>query len=157
MGNLVVFDFFHVDLESLTSKSGPSSESGDGSTANIFDDTEFTVIEQGVKVIVQEQEEKEQYDCRSFDSSVIEIIDVAEILEGDGVISDENAAWNSKLEESGCNENKNAKDDNEYKGSAMCTKEPTGEELDSFLDIRKYDELENYRKTKPSYKGGKLV
>ncbi|CAA3013709.1 Hypothetical predicted protein [Olea europaea subsp. europaea] len=111
----------------------------------------------GVEVTVKDQERKERYACQSFDSSVIEIIDVAEILGADGIISDENAAWNSKLEENGNNENKNAKDDSEYKECVICAKEPTGEELDSFLDIRKYDKLENYRKTKSSYKGGKLV
>ncbi|CAI9784921.1 unnamed protein product [Fraxinus pennsylvanica] len=85
MGNSVAFDFFHEDLESLTSKSGSSSES-------VMEVPEICLMIQSVL-------------------SVIEIIDVAEILEGHGVISDENAACNSKLEESGYNENKNAKDD----------------------------------------------
>ncbi|KAL2517910.1 hypothetical protein Adt_14157 [Abeliophyllum distichum] len=157
MGNSVDFNFFRGDLESLTSNSGPSSESGDGSTINMFDDTEFTVIEQCVEVAVKDQEKVEHYACQSFDSSVIETIDVAEIFEGDGVISDDNALWNSKLEVNGNVENENAKDDIEYKESSMCTKEPTGEELDSLLDISNYYELENYRKNKSSYKGGKLV
>lgn len=38
MGNLVEFSFFRIDLESLTSKSGPSFESDDGSTVNMFDE-----------------------------------------------------------------------------------------------------------------------
>ncbi|CAI9755735.1 unnamed protein product [Fraxinus pennsylvanica] len=157
MGNSVEFDFFHRDIESPTSKSDPCFESGDGSTINMFDDTEFTVIEQGVEVSVKDQEKIGQYDCQSFDSSVIEIIDAAEILEEEGIISNENAAWNLKLDVNGNNENENAKDDGEYKESIMCTKEPTGEELDSLLDISKHDELENYRKTMSTYKGGKFV
>ncbi|KAL2556336.1 hypothetical protein Fot_01075 [Forsythia ovata] len=157
MGNSVDFNFFRGDLESLTSNSCPSSESGDGSTVYMFDDTEFTVIEQGVEVAVKDQEKIEQHAFQSFDSSVIETIDVAEIFEGDGVISDDNALWNSKLEVNGNVENENAKDDSEYKESSMCNREPTGEELDSLLDISNYCELENYGKTKSSYKGGKLV
>ncbi|CAA3001722.1 protein PLASTID MOVEMENT IMPAIRED 1-RELATED 1-like [Olea europaea var. sylvestris] len=157
MGNSEEFDFFHGDIESLTSKSGLCFESGDGTTINMFDDTEFTVIEQGVEVSLKDQEKMGQYACQSFDSSVIEIIDVAEILEEEGVVSNENAARNSKLAVNGNNCNKNAKDYGDYKESIMCYKKPTGEELDSLLYISKQDELGNYRKTMSSYRGGKFV
>ncbi|KAL8498916.1 hypothetical protein ACS0TY_022036 [Phlomoides rotata] len=98
MGNAMVSDLCHEHPESLKPMLDPIPECSGGITGNHFDDSEFHVNDQGIKVSIKDQIEPEKCSSLRFDNIVIETIDVAEIFAGEEAAFDEYAAWDSELD-----------------------------------------------------------
>ncbi|PIN13222.1 hypothetical protein CDL12_14163 [Handroanthus impetiginosus] len=142
------FDLCHKYSESLKLDSDPSPELE-------FNDTEFDVVDCGVEVKTEK--------C---DSSVIEIIDVADIFKEEDTTSDNYPEWNLKLDMDNHDEHQCAIDGCEHRQNNTCISEPAFEELDSafyelttkrgeldsLLDMSKYYELEDYMKSESNCK-----
>ncbi|KAM7510787.1 hypothetical protein LguiB_009662 [Lonicera macranthoides] len=157
-GDLEDFNFYYEHLEPHKPPDGSSLESGGESSGNESNDTEFTVIEQGIEYSMNDTVKLEDV-VDSVNGSEIEIIDVAEIFKGD--------------EEMESNSKGNLKDDYEVDGeNSVCTQESTIEEvesifhdlsisesalLESSIDKKKFLEQESYVETELSNKRGKMA
>ncbi|CAK9172683.1 unnamed protein product [Ilex paraguariensis] len=165
LGNAEDFDFFYGQLD----PGSPPEFSGEN-IRNSCDNTEFTVIEQGIELPMQQQLKLEEYAVQSLDCTVIETIDVAEIFSSDGTDIDEKMECNSKDELSVSQQN-SVINGCIYQENDECNKGPTVDglesvlnllisesaELDSLVDVNKFVEQENWMMTNPSYKAGKMV
>lgn len=158
LGDSENFNFYYEHLEPHKPPVGSSLESGGESSGNESNDTEFTVIEQGIEYSMNDTMKLEDF-VDSVDGSEIETIDVAEIFKGD--------------EEMESNSMGNLKDDYEVDGeNSVCIQESTIEEvesifhdfsisesalLESSIDKNKFLEQESYVETELKNKRGKMA
>lgn len=165
MGNTMESDLYHERLESLKPEQYPIPESSAGITENQFDDSEFLVKDQGIKVSTKDQIELEK--CSSLRFDIIETIDVAEIFAGEEAAFDEYAEWESKLDADNNDKPECATDDlPEHRDNGTCIIEPAFEVLDSelydltykpaeidySLDTSTYSDLGKYMKSRSDNK-----
>lgn len=132
MHEVLEFDYVHESLQSLKPKAAPSLESAGGNIGDEVDDTKLSIIEQGLERSMMDQVKLEQHGSQRMDSSVIEIINVAEIFDWEETVFDENVECNPKLG----SDDPDEIDDTKHKDNSMSFKEPSDQELDSvFYDM----------------------
>ncbi|XP_073316500.1 protein PLASTID MOVEMENT IMPAIRED 1-RELATED 1-like isoform X2 [Primulina huaijiensis] len=125
MREVVEFDDVHEYLQSLKPRTAPSLEFSGGNIGHEVDDTKLPIIERGLERSMMDQVKLERHGSERMDSSVIEIINVAEIFDWEETVVDENIECNPKL---GCDDHDEI-DDTKHKENSMSIKE-TCEELD---------------------------
>lgn len=120
-------DYVHESLQSLKPKAALSLESAGGDIGDEVDDTKLSIIERGLERSMMDQVKLERHGSQRMDSSVIEIINVAEIFDWEETVFDENVEYNPKLG----SDDPDEIDDTKHKENSMSIKEPSEQELDS--------------------------
>lgn len=126
--NSIAFDLFHDSSESVYQNSVLSAAGGN--TRHACNDTGLNVIEHGEEVSMEDQVNLEQHDSLRFDSSLVEIIDIADIFEEDDSF-DVDGERISKLDISGCVQDESTTHHVESKYQSRSDKESDVEERDS--------------------------
>ncbi|XP_073304711.1 protein PLASTID MOVEMENT IMPAIRED 1-RELATED 1-like isoform X1 [Primulina huaijiensis] len=126
MCDVLEFDYGHESLQSLKPKAAPSLESAGGNIGQEVDSTKFSIIEQDLESSMINQVKLERHGSQRMDSSLIEIINVAEIFDWEETVFDEDIECNLNLG----SDDHDMIDETKPKENSMSIKEPYDEELD---------------------------
>ncbi|XP_051151350.1 protein PLASTID MOVEMENT IMPAIRED 1-RELATED 2-like isoform X2 [Andrographis paniculata] len=117
--NSIEFDLFHETLDTVNSMSG-------GNMMHAYNDTGLNVVEHGVEVSTEDQVCTEQNNSQRFDSSLVEIINIADIF-NEGDCFDVDVERTSKVDASKHGQNDSATDATESNFQSRSDKEPNVE------------------------------
>ncbi|KAJ1430114.1 NT-type C2 domain [Sesbania bispinosa] len=132
------------------------SESPQESNLYESDDTEFSVIEQGVETSERDSLELDQTGIQTFDVSIVEIINVDEIIKDDDIFVDKNTRCDSMDTIRASCVNGAMADDSKYKCSS-CVNQPCMEIADTVPETSEFLGQEHYLSVKSNYKAHKMA
>ncbi|KZV36510.1 hypothetical protein F511_15681 [Dorcoceras hygrometricum] len=124
MCDVLEFDYVRESLQPQKPKAAPSIETG-GNIEHEVDDTKFSVSERGLERSLMGQVTLERHASQRINSSLIEIIDVAEIFDWEETPLDEKINCDTELG----SDDHDKIDDTKHKQNSMSIKEPSDEEL----------------------------
>ncbi|KAJ0030571.1 hypothetical protein Pint_13737 [Pistacia integerrima] len=163
---------FDLSSEHVERTNNLNLESAKDTSESESDNADFVVIEQGIEMSEKEPLKLEQSAANMIDGSVVEMINVDEIIGDDNIAVDENVGFNPKESTSSGYMDEVVVNDSQDK---EITVSPTGStmdelesgfsglliselaDLESPLDVDEFLEQENYMDVKSNYRASKML
>ncbi|KAJ0089978.1 hypothetical protein Patl1_13867 [Pistacia atlantica] len=163
---------FDLSSEHVECTNNLNLESAKDTSESESDNADFVVIEQGIEMSEKEPLKLEQSAANMIDGSVVEMINVDEIIGDDNIAVDENVGFNPKESASSGYMDEVVVNDSQDKAITVSPTGSTMDELESAfsglliseladlespLDVDEFLEQENYMDVKSNYRASKML